>query len=128
VPIATAAKVVDASAIAAVLFGEPEAESLARRLNSGSLRAPALLPFEVASACLKKARRDPVQAEAIIGAYSLLATMAIELTPVDHREVLDLARTSRLSVYDASYLWLARELDAELITLDRKLAAAMARS
>lgn len=127
-PIATAVKVVDASAIAAVLFVEPDGESVVRQLSSCSLRAPVLLPFEVASACLKKARRDPAQAEAMIKAYGMLATMAVELMPVDHQEVLDLARTSGLTVYDASYLWLAQTLDAELITLDRQLAAAVAKS
>jgi predicted nucleic acid-binding protein len=29
-----------------------------------------------------------------------------------------------LSAYDASYLWLARDLDVELVTLDRQLAKA----
>lgn len=124
-PIATAIKVVDASAIAAVLFGEPAGESVAGRLT-GSLRAPVLMPFEVANVGLMKARRDPRQADAFIGAYDLLATMAVDLVPVEHRAVLDLARTSGLTVYDASYLWLARALDAELVTLDRQLAAAAA--
>ncbi len=126
-PIATAVKVVDASAIAAVLFSEPAGESVAELLT-GRLRAPVLMPFEAANVGLMKARRDPRRAEAIIGAYDLLATMAIDLMPVDHREVLDLARTSGLTVYDASYLWLAQALDAELVTLDRQLAAAATRS
>ena len=41
---------------------------------------------------------------------------------VDHDAVLALAVTTGLTVYDASYLWLARTLDAELVTLDQKLA------
>jgi predicted nucleic acid-binding protein len=40
--------------------------------------------------------------------------------------VLLLAERKRLSAYDAAYLWLAKELGAELVTLDRRLAAAMA--
>jgi len=32
-----------------------------------------------------------------------------------------------LTAYDASYLWLARALGGDLVTLDRKLAASMAR-
>ncbi len=43
---------------------------------------------------------------------------------VDADAALRLAAATGLSVYDASYLWLARERDADLITLDRRLAAA----
>jgi uncharacterized protein with PIN domain len=42
-----AVKVVDASALAALLFGEPEAE----RLGNARLAAPALLGFELANVC-----------------------------------------------------------------------------
>jgi predicted nucleic acid-binding protein len=38
--------------------------------------------------------------------------------------VLDLAVEMDLTAYDATYLWLARHLQAELVTLDRALAAA----
>ena len=31
---------------------------------------------------------------------------------------------TKLTVYDASYLWLARHMQADLVTLDRELAAA----
>ena len=46
---------------------------------------------------------------------------------MDRVAVLDLAERTGLTAYDASYLWLARELKAELVTLDRKLAAAEAK-
>jgi uncharacterized protein with PIN domain len=38
-----AVKVVDASALAALLFGEPEAEAVAGRLGDARLAAPSLL-------------------------------------------------------------------------------------
>jgi predicted nucleic acid-binding protein len=40
--------------------------------------------------------------------------------------VLELAESTGLTAYDASYLWLARELSAELVTLDGQLAKAAA--
>jgi predicted nucleic acid-binding protein len=43
------AKVVDASALAALLFGEPQGEHVAARLAEGHLVAPTLLAFELAS-------------------------------------------------------------------------------
>ena len=50
--------------------------------------------------------------------------MAIDILAVDHRNALVLAEQTGLTAYDASYLWLAEALDAELVTLDRALAAA----
>jgi predicted nucleic acid-binding protein len=53
--------------------------------------------------------------------------MAVAAMSIDHDKVLDLAEQVRLSFYDASYLCLARELDVELVTLDRRLADAARR-
>jgi len=50
-----AVKVVDASALAALLFGEPEAEAVAGQLSNARLVAPGLLAFELANVCLIKA-------------------------------------------------------------------------
>jgi predicted nucleic acid-binding protein len=44
--------------------------------------------------------------------------------PIDPPEVVALAEATGLTAYDACYLWLARTLRADLITLDRRLAAA----
>ncbi|MBV9740236.1 MAG: type II toxin-antitoxin system VapC family toxin [Hyphomicrobiales bacterium] len=48
----------------------------------------------------------------------------METVTVDLTATLDLAESAGLTAYDASYLWLARALGAELVTLDRKLTAA----
>jgi predicted nucleic acid-binding protein len=48
----------------------------------------------------------------------------VESVDVDYLGALALAEATGLKAYDASYLWLARELAAELVTLDRRLAAA----
>ena len=53
--------------------------------------------------------------------------MAIVETRVDLPEAVTLAERMGLTVYDASYLWLAQELQAELITLDKQLADAAGR-
>jgi len=50
-------KVVDASALGAVAFGEPEAEAVAALLSGSLLVAPLLLWFEFSSICLKKIRK-----------------------------------------------------------------------
>ena len=119
--------VVDASALGALIFGEPQADAVATRLGSGPLAAPVLIRFELANICLKKIKAHPALEKKLFEAYDLSTRIAIQLTDVEHYEVIQLARKSGLSAYDASYMWLALKLKAELITLDIKLKAAAAR-
>lgn len=118
-----AVKVVDASGVGAILFGEPEGPEVARRLSSTRLVAPSLLPFEVASICRKKLKLHPKQRERLLAAFDLYPNLRIELVEVKQREVILLAEETGLTTYDASYLWLAKTLSAELVTLDRLAAA-----
>ena len=121
-------KVVDASALAALLFGEPEGEAVAGKLGDARLVAPALLGFELANVCLIKARRRPEQRPALTAAFQLRDRLSVEEVAVDHDGTLELAATTGLTAYDAAYLWLARQLGAELVTLDKQLAKAQAAS
>jgi predicted nucleic acid-binding protein len=120
----TAVKVVDTSALAALLFGEPDAEDVAARLDGARLAAPGLLGFELANVCITKCRRQPRQRDALLAAFQLRDRLAIEEIAVDDAAALEIALATGLTAYDASYLWLARQLGAELVTLDKKLRAA----
>jgi len=119
-----AVKVVDASALAALSFGEPEAEAVADRLGDARLVAPGLLVFELANVCLVKWRRHPEQRPALMAAFRLRGRLRVEEVAVDHDDVLALAAATGLRAYDASYLWLSRQLGAELVSLDQQLAKA----
>lgn len=118
------ARVVDASALGAILFAEPEADEVADRLDEVVLIAPALLRFELANVCWKKIRRHPEKRAALVAAHGLLEQMELHEVEVRFGEVLELAATEGVTAYDASYLWLARTLGLELVTLDRGLARA----
>ena len=120
----TAVKVVDASALAALLFGEPEAEAAAARLDGARLVAPSLIAYELANVCLTKCRRHPDRREAILAAFRLRARLGVEELAVDPARELDLALATGLTAYDASYLYLARRLGAELVTFDKALGRA----
>lgn len=120
------ARVVDASALGAILFGEPEADEVADRLGDGVLIAPALLRFELANICWKKIRRHPEKREALVAGHTLLEQMEIHEVEVRFGEVLELAESEGITAYDASYFWLAGVLDLGLVTLDRALAGAAA--
>ncbi len=59
-----------------------------------------------------------------MAAFALRGRLGVQDVAVDHDAVVALALTTGLTTYDASYLWLARQLGAELVTLDRQLDAA----
>ena len=116
--------VVDASALAAVTFGEAQGAAVRARLSGATLAAPPLIWFELANVCLTKIRRDPDEADRLLQAFRDASRLALELQPVDLEAVIGLARETGLTAYDASYLWLSRHLSAELVTLDGELQAA----
>jgi predicted nucleic acid-binding protein len=118
--------VVDASALAAILFGEPEAEAVAARLGAVPLAAPALIELELANTCLKKCRRAPEERARLLAAFALRSRLGITSFAVPAGATVELALATGLSAYDAAYLWLARHLGAPLVTLDSRLAAASA--
>jgi len=119
-------KVVDASAIAAILFQEPEAKSVAAQIEGSTLFAPELLLFEIANICVKKIRRYQSLEAEIQAAMLSFNAFDIEVFGMDLHGVVATARAHNLTAYDASYLWLARELGCELVTLDARLKSASA--
>ncbi len=117
-------RVVDASTLGALVFGEPKAEEIANTLGDSPMAAPALIWFELASICLRKIKAHPTQQEQILRAFLMAGKLAIEIVEVDHWAIVNLADKTGLTTYDASYLWLAEHLKAELITLDVKMQRA----
>ena len=115
--------VVDASALAAVIFLEPEAPRVVEALSQERWHAPGLLPFELTNIARTKSRQTRRNAALIEEALQDMLAQPISYDPVDFSAVLKLAVDTGLSAYDASYLWLSRHLGAPLVTLDRKLAA-----
>lgn len=115
--------VVDASALAAILFGESEAQDVAARLGPGPFAAPALIELELASVCAKKCRRLPSERPRLVAAYARWTKLGLTTFAIPGEAALRLALDHQLTPYDAAYLWLARHLGAPLVTLDARLAA-----
>jgi predicted nucleic acid-binding protein len=118
--------VADASALAALIFEEPEADLVEPQLQGAQVFAPALLQFELANVAWKKIRRRPhegvkvlSQLRSAIGDGSIIQWADVNMT-----DVVLIAQSTGLTPYDASYLWLAGSLSADLVTLDKQLAAA----
>lgn len=117
-------KVIDASALAAIVFVEPEGKNVIREIEGCELAAPFLLPFELANVCLTKQRRHSTQREQLLSNFLLVDRMAIRYVGMNMVQVLLLAEEHNLTAYDASYLFLSLELEASLVTLDKRLAKA----
>ena len=114
--------VVDASAVGAMLFEEPEAATIRAHIRGETLLAPQLIDYELANICWKKVRRQPDTQAETVAMLSAVAFVSMTRVPVPPAEAAALAIRTGLSAYDASYLWLAMAQDAELVTLDARLA------
>ena len=119
-------KVIDASAFAALVFGEPDAETVLQAVGSDRLAAPTLMEYELANVCWKILRRRPEQRQVILATYAARHLFELAEHPVNADEVVPLAEATGLTAYDASYLWLSRHLRAPLVSLDRQLIQAAA--
>jgi len=118
------AVVIDASAAAAILFAEPGADPLRRRLQGHTLFAPRLIDYELANVAWKKLRQSPAADIAILEMLADAERLKLTRADPDMAEVLTLAVATGLTPYDASYLWLARQRGLPLVTLDTQLARA----
>jgi predicted nucleic acid-binding protein len=119
----TSVTVCDASAVvAALLDGGPAGTWAARRLRHERLVAPHLMPFEVANIIRRQELAGTIGRSEGEQAHADLLDLDVELWP--HAAVARAAWGHRhnLSVYDASYVGLADELDAPLVTLDARIA------
>lgn len=116
--------VVDASAIAAVVFQEADGDTVQAHVQDDTLFAPDLIDYELMNVGLVKIRRGLGNELLIRSMMSKVPFLRIRRVSVSIDAAIALALQTGLSGYDAAYLWLARSLDVELVTLDRKLARA----
>jgi len=120
--------VLDASVAACWAFEDedhPTARRALTRIRTDEAIVPSLWWFEVRNTLIMNERRGRIEeadTAAFLRTLSRLA-VAVDRNP-DECDVLMCARRYRLTVYDASYLELARRLDAPLATLDKNLLTA----
>lgn len=122
--------VVDASIVLVLASGDPRREA-ARRAMDGwlasaeHLHAPALLPYEVASGLARLVKAGMVPAERLAPLWAEIDALPIAYHSLaTGSAVTELALSlGRSSAYDAAYLALARELDAELWAFDGPLVS-----
>jgi predicted nucleic acid-binding protein len=106
------------------------AQAVEDSLSTASAVVPGLWPLEVANALLMGERRSRATEAKVTTFLRLLGALPIavddETASRAWQQSLHLARSHRLSVYDAAYLEIALRHGLPLATLDGKLAAAAA--
>lgn len=115
-------RVVDASVFAAAYFRERRRTEAHRLIAGDGLVAPTLLNYEMTNIAGKKLEAAPQRQEFILESLQTLLRLNVQLRDVDYRQVVELAALTGLTAYDASYLYVARELNLPLITFDLQLA------
>lgn len=117
---------IDASVLTAFYSADdPRRDAVAARLGIGdALFAPAHLDAEVVSALRGMSRHSAVLGAAVPAALRHLASFPIRRMPLAPLLPRIWQLRENATVYDAAYVALAENLDAPLVTSDRKLAAA----
>jgi predicted nucleic acid-binding protein len=120
--------VIDASVTACWLLPD-ETHPVANLARNLLVNEPAVAPsiwwYEVRNLLIVNERRGRMDAAKSNRALGILRRLPIE---IDHQavdvDVLDLARTHRLTIYDAAYLEVSRRRSLPLASLDGDLIAA----
>lgn len=122
--------IIDASVILSAFFpdeSQDQAQAVVSDHVAGliELRAPDLLPYELADAVWQAERRERISTDQANEIIQAMAGLKIEILSLDWAEMLPLARRFGRSAYDAAYLVLAENLGEPLITADERLYKAV---
>lgn len=120
--------VVDASFVVAFLLPDEksaEPESIFDQYAAGNLAlfTTTLLPYEVLNVFRSAVVRKRFTKQQAMDFYEAFSQLGIPEEPVDFPACLQLAVERNISCYDASYLVLARQKKATLLTFDKALQA-----
>jgi predicted nucleic acid-binding protein len=121
--------VIDANVVVVLALDRRRAPAVDDRLRRWAevgedLHAPALLPFEVASALATAVATDRLRSEDVARAWADISAVPMTLHALDDGPsvVATAQRLERRSAYDAAYVVLAQQIESKLWTLDRRLA------
>lgn len=121
--------VIDANALVALIASEPDGPAVSELIEEWTaedreLHAPTLARYEVANVLARQQATGRLSKEDVASGWQALEELPITYHALlDGPDVIDIAATlGRRSAFDASYVALARSLDAELWTLDGPLA------
>ena len=112
----------DASAAAAVIFREPDAEAVGAHLfGAGGVVVPHLFPLEVANVGRTKVLMGELAWAAARRLLHTLDRWPMRIVQVTWRQAWPLAHRHGLTLYDAAYFYLVRSRRLQLLSLDQQL-------
>ncbi len=118
--------VVDSSALIAVLCDAgPDGEWAADQLAAAELVAPELVMFETANILRRLELIGDLTSGEAAGAHGDLLTLRLTLWPYAALAESIWRLRGSATCYDGAYVALAEQLEAPLVTLDRRLARGM---
>lgn len=115
--------VVDASAVAEILFGTEPGPRAAAMIDGHELLAPQHLTAEVASVIRGWSLSHQITDEQALRAFREFDALDVEQVPITSMLPAVCALRHNISAYDAMYVVLARGAQCSLLTLDVRLAA-----
>lgn len=117
--------VIDTSAIIAVLMDEPEKAAILELTEAAELVSPRSVYWEIGNAFSAMFKRNRITLdEAKRAGLAMYEQMSIRFVDVAIVRALELAEQLDMYAYDAYILACALDLDAPLLTLDKKLSDA----
>ncbi|MGD9656334.1 MAG: type II toxin-antitoxin system VapC family toxin [Methylocystis sp.] len=120
--------VIDASILAGLALADerpPRAVAAVERLRGETALAPSQLFFEIRNVLLVSERRHRLTQAGTEEFLRIIGRLPITIDiNCDERRLMTLARTHRLTAYDAAYLELALREGVALATLDAELERA----
>lgn len=126
--------VLDCSVAATWFFDDEKHEvtdELLRRTRHESIYVPSLWFLEIGNVFLLAVKKGRITQEQCSDAIRMIDNLPIVQKPFDKieplHEIMTLARTEKLTLYDASYLYLAVTESLALASLDRDLRKAARR-
>ncbi len=120
-------KVIDASFMLGYLLPDERQGKIQKEIDkykSGSLQliSVSLFPYEVINGIYAAVLSKRLSLSLARDLISDFLTLPINYEQIEFITAFDFASTHKISVYDASYLLLARSKQIPLLTLDRKLS------
>ncbi|MEM3608047.1 MAG: type II toxin-antitoxin system VapC family toxin [Candidatus Bathyarchaeia archaeon] len=122
-PIEPSRAVLDASILIQTIVREKYTDVALKLVSMlEEIYAPSLILYEIGNALVILKRRNFITKEDAVRKFNYVKSIpTLNIKEIEFDRAIDMAIELDITLYDASYLNLALEMEAQLITADRKL-------
>lgn len=113
--------VTDTNILLAVVFNEPEKDSIIQLTAGNDAIAPEILPYEAGNALSAMIKRKQITQKEALQAQKSINSIPVRLMSVDITKALQLAIEFNVYAYDAYFLQCAINHSCPLLTLDKSM-------